>query len=114
MAQSKLQILTDATVTGAGAWYKCQYINDKYETAFQAIVTGTGAVSAAIDIEVSLDGVNACDTAAMTLTCPSATTVSSEGSFNSIPWLYVRANVTAISGTDASVDVFLNAALMFN
>ena len=66
-------------------------------------MTGTGTVSASVDIEVSQDGVNVAATP-ISLGI-SGTTTDSVGDLIDAPWPYVRANVTAISGTSASVDV---------
>lgn len=91
------------TTTGAGDWkYK-----DSPHATFQATVTGSGAVTATIDIEVSNDGVNAVDTAAGTITL-SGTDSNSDGfTTQHSPWKYVRANVTSITGTSASVEVIM-------
>ena len=88
--------------TGAGAWlYK-----DSPETTFQAIVSGTGAVTATVTIEVSNDGINAGTTVMGTITL-NGTTVTADGfTSTSAPWKYVRANVTAVTGTGATVQVY--------
>lgn len=97
-------LMVDKLTTGAGDWkYK-----DSPHATFQATVTGTGVVTATVDIEVSNDGVNAVDTVAGTITL-SGTTVHSDGfTTQHSPWKYVRANVTAITGTDASVHVLMS------
>ncbi len=98
-----------ATTTGT-AEYK-----DSPNATFQAIVTGTGAVSATVTIEVTndpranSDPANAAwvSTVLGTITL-SGTTSSSDGFVTSnAPWKYVRANVTAISGTGATVQVYM-------
>lgn len=96
-----LDILSGATTTTVGSWrYK-----DSPHATFQATVEGTGAVSATVEIQVSNDGVNACETEAGTIIL-SGTTSSSDGfTTQHSPWKYVRAEVTAISGTGASVSV---------
>ena len=70
----------------------------------------TGAVSAStgaatVDIQVSNDGTNymVIDTATLTL----GTATTGDSVVLTAPWKYVRANVTAISGTNAT----LNASL---
>lgn len=98
-------ILSGATATGVGSWVKLYPKNSNYQVSYQAVVTGTGTVSATVDIEVSLDGTNALDTPMDTITCSAATTTSSDGFTSDAPWIYVRANVTAILGTDAAVTV---------
>lgn len=93
---------TGATGTGAGAWlYK-----DSPGATYQAVVTGTGAVTATVAIEMSNDGVTALETVAGTITL-SGTTTSSDGFTTDASWKYCRANITAISGTDATVQVYM-------
>lgn len=107
MAQSEsYPLLGDvgATATGAGEWVRRRDV----DSSFQAVVTGDGAVSAEISIEASNDGVNALETAHGTITL-SGTDVSSDGFETSSRWLYVRANVTALSGTEATVKVLMGA-----
>lgn len=91
------------TTTGAGVLlYK-----DSPEATFQATVTGTGAVTATVTIEFSNDGVNVLATVGGTITL-SGTTTSSDGfTTTSAPWKYARANVTAISGTGATMQVYM-------
>lgn len=90
------------TVTGASdGRYK-----DSPTTTFQATVVGTGAVTATVTIEYSNDNTYWCSTVGGTITL-SGTTSSSDGFTSSAPWKYVRANVTAISGTGATVQVLM-------
>jgi hypothetical protein len=90
------------TTTGTGNFvYK-----DSPLACFQGVVSGTGAVTATINIEYSNDGINACSTVAGTISL-SGTTVSSDGFTSEAPWKFVRANVTAISGTGATVQVYM-------
>lgn len=91
-----------ATTTGA----QSQIYKDSPYSTFQATVTGTGAVTATVNIEVSLDGTNWCATPAGTITL-SGTTTASDGFTTASSWKYVRANVTAISGTGATVVVLM-------
>lgn len=91
-------------VTSTGVQNKV-YKDSPYST-FQATVTGTGAVTATVVIEVSLDGTNWCSTPAGTITL-SGTTTSSDGFTTASSWKYVRANITAISGTGATVVVLM-------
>lgn len=91
---------TGTTSTGAGNLvYK-----DSPKATFQATVTGTGAVSATVTIEYSNDGVYVCDTVGGTISL-SGTTSNTDGFTSDAPWKYVRANVTALSGTNATVQV---------
>ena len=96
------EILSAATATGAGgAIYKTSP-----KTTFQATVAGTGAVTATVKIESSNNAVSWCSTALGTITL-SGTTTSTDGLATDAPWKYVRANVTAISGTGAAVTVLM-------
>jgi hypothetical protein len=73
---------------------------------YQATVVGTGAVSATVIVEVSLDGIGWLSDSTSTLSL-SGTTVATL-SFNSIGnWSLVRARCTAISGTEAALTVTL-------
>lgn len=95
------KILSAATVTGAGSAFECW---DERQ-AFQALgTTSSGAGAASIKIQGSLDNSNWIDLGTITLTL--ATTSSSDGFGIDVPWRYVRANVSSISGTGASVTVW--------
>lgn len=91
---------TSATTTATGnAHYK-----DAPKATFQATVQGTGAVTATVIIDCSNDGAFWCSTPLGTIGL-SGTTSSSDGFTTDSPWKYVRARVTAISGTGATVTV---------
>lgn len=95
-------LLDGATATGAGT--SCTTVNTK--RTFQAsgsVSASTGAAS--IDIEVSNDGTNWIVLGTISLTL--GTTTTSDGFVSDAPWKHVRANVDSISGTDASVDVYM-------
>ena len=79
---------------------------DAVYASFQATVVGTGAVTATVVIDCSNDGTNWCATALGTITL-SGTTSSSDGFTTSAAWKYVRARVTAVSGTGATVTAIL-------
>ncbi len=82
-------------------------IKDSPFATFQANVVGTGTVSATVVIDCSNDGVYWCTTPLATITLTAATTSSTDGFTTQAPWKYVRARVTAISGTNATVTVFM-------
>ena len=84
------------TATGNGI-----YKDSPYST-FQATVTGSGAVTATVAIDCSNDGTNWCSTVLGTITL-SGTTGLADGFTTTAPWKYIRARVTAISGTGATV-----------
>ena len=93
-------ILSGATATVTGNWM----FKDAPNTGIQASVTGTGAVGATIVIEMSNDGVNPLSTPAGTITL-SGTTSNADGFVTDAAWKFIRARITAISGTGATVNV---------
>jgi len=78
-------------------------LNSK-EISYQATVVGTGAVSATVIIEVSIDGVGWLSDTSSTLSL-TGTNVGSAYLNSNGYWSFARVRVTAISGTDASVNV---------
>ena len=78
--------------------------------AFQAIVTGTGSVSATVLIQVcnETDTFNAVKSNWITMgtITLSGTTTATDGFTTICPWRYVRANVSAISAT-STVEVIM-------
>lgn len=94
-------LMTDKTATGAGSTYGPATSGEK---TFQATVTGSGSVSATVLIQVSNDPDNLGWVTLGTITL-SGTTTDTDGFASQAGWSYYRANVSAISGTSASVDV---------
>jgi len=93
---------TPPTGATTGAWlYK-----DSPFASFQAIVNGTGAIGATVVIQGSNDGVNAVSTVLGTITL-SGTTAVSDGFVTTASWKYVRAVVSAPSGTISSISVLM-------
>lgn len=90
------KLLDSVTATGAGTAIE---MNSHAQT-FQASITGTGAVTATVVVEVSNDGSNYLTLGTITL---SGTDSDSDGFASSAAWTFVRGNVTAISGTSAAV-----------
>ena len=100
---SSVLILT-GSVTGAGEAH--QPVNER--RTFQAVgATSAGAGSAIVDIQGSLDGVNWITIATITLVL--AVTVATDGFASDAAWRYVRANCTTLTGTNASVQVYMGA-----
>jgi formylmethanofuran dehydrogenase subunit A len=98
-----MELLTGATTTGASG-----SVLGTPRATFSAYGTTTaGAGAATIKIQVSNDKLVWIDMATITLTL--ATTVSGDGFATADAWGYVRTNVTAISGTGASVTVLRGA-----
>ena len=80
-------------------------------SSFQAIVTGTGTVTATVGIQVSNEEVTGQGVKANWITIGtitlSGTTTSTDGFTTIAPWRFMRANVTAVSGTGATVEVIM-------
>lgn len=97
--------LADAVTTTGVKGSASNIIDGMQDTdarTFQATVSGTGAVTSTVLIQVSNDGTNYITAGTITL---SGTTSATDGFVLDAPWAYVRANVTAISGTSAAVTV---------
>lgn len=95
-----------AATTATGAWVKCYGLGQTY----QSTANGTaGAYSATVVIEVANDTTAAVATVLGTITIAgTATTAASDGFTTGVaPWAWVRARVTAISGTGASVSTWM-------
>lgn len=99
---SSVQILSAATATGAGEVHR----PNGAKMTFQAIgVTSSGAGSSDVLIQASLDNSNWVTLATISLTL--STTASSDGFAANAPWEYIRANVSTLSGTGATIDVWM-------
>lgn len=93
-----MNILKNASAVTTGNAEPCN--QDSY--TYQATVSGTGAVTATVVIEVSNNGQDWLTLDTLTL---SGTTRASAGSASAAPWDFIRARVSAISGTNAVVNV---------
>lgn len=94
------------TVQASNATYK-----EGVFSTFQGIVTGTGAQTATIVIQASNEdltfaGTNSNWVTLGTITL-SGTTSATDGFATTAAWKYVRANVTALTGTGATVQVIM-------
>jgi hypothetical protein len=100
VATDILPVLSPLTgiATGAAAFKPSPF------TTFQAIINGTGAITATVIIDCSNDGVSWCVTPLGTITL-TGTTNTSDGFTVTAPWKYVRARITAVSGTISSIFV---------
>ena len=94
-------ILNAATATGAGS---STLLSGSTHT-FQAVLSNTTTPTATVSIEVSNDNTSWSNLGTIILSGASDTGTVSK----IVSWLYVRANVTAISGTSASVTVTMGA-----
>lgn len=102
-------LLTNATATGPGE--VANAANQPFPTPSRTIQvsgkTTAGAGAVAVDIQVSNNGRVWLTLATVTLTL--STTESTDGFVSDAPWCFVRANVTSISGTGASVTAEMGA-----
>jgi hypothetical protein len=99
-------VLSTTAIAASSPTYK----ESPYST-FQAIVTGTGSVGATVVIQGSNEPATFNGTKSNWVTIDtytlSGTTTATSGSTSTSVWRYVRANVTAISGTGATVEVIM-------
>lgn len=101
---ARVTLIKDATTTGSGD----PVVSGATPMSFQAVVAGTGAVTATVVIE----GTNQAPTQSPTyLTIGtitlSGTTTASDGFVAQNPaWNAIRARLSAVSGTGATVNVF--------
>lgn len=95
-------LLNNATAPDSSEWA----LLGRSDSTIQVTLTGTGAVTASVDIEVSDDQVGVLTAFTISL---AGTTLISDGSFIIPKWLYVRASLTAITGTNAAVTVTAGA-----
>lgn len=103
-AQPLETLLNAVTSTATGD--SVQSSLEKARRTFQATVSGTGAVSATVVVQVSNDNSNFLDLGTITL---SGTTSASDGFVSEAPWVFVRGKVTAISGTGAAATLLMAA-----
>ena len=96
-----VQIITNSTVTVTSILIR-PWVGRMTFQAHGQVSADTGA--ATILIEASLDNAQFLLLGTLTLTLGTATT--SDGIAVDAPWRFMRARITAISGTDATVNVF--------
>jgi hypothetical protein len=100
---SKLIDSSAIVTTGAGVYAPNV---QEFARTFQAVVSGTGAVTASLTIDASLDNVNFITIGRIDLT---GTTSATDGFSAYANWAFYRANLTAITGTSALVTVLMGA-----
>ena len=93
-----IQLLSNVTVTGPGDWVP----TSAFAKSVVATLTGTGTLSATINVEVSDDG----DLPLQTL--PGTITLSNlspkDGFAINAVWPFIRMNVISLSGTAATLN----------
>ena len=102
-------LLSNATATGAGeAWHPrdTSAVATYTYHSFQAVGnTSAGSGAATVLIQVSNDGTNFITLGTITLTL--GTSATSDGFAVANIWEYYRANLSAVSGTNATVTVYM-------
>lgn len=102
-------LLNAATTTGAGtAWHPRDVpaTNSYNFHSFQASGSTSASTGAAtVLIQVSNDGVNYITLGTITLTLGTSSTSDGFAAINT--WEYYRANLSAVSGTGATVSVYM-------
>jgi hypothetical protein len=82
-----------------------KYKDSPYST-YQAVVSGTGAITATVTIQCSNDGTNWNATALGVITL-NGTTTATDGIATVAPWKYVRAVLSNLTGTGAACYVLM-------
>ena len=95
-------LIENGTAVAASAAFQ---VSELYRTFQARGETSSGAGAATILVQGSIDGVNWILLGTISLTLGTVTT--SDGLATSAMWPFVRGNITAISGTDASVDLLM-------
>ena len=96
-----VHLLEKAAATVVGAVFSGP-VGESRNVTFQASIDGTGSVSATIEIQGSNDGAHWILLATITL---SGTDTDTDGFPSSASWAMHRAELTAIAGTNAKVNV---------
>ena len=99
-------VLSTTATAGSSPIYK-----ESPYSSFQAIVTGTGAVTATVALQVSNEAATFNGTKANWITMGtitlSGTTTATDGFTTVCPWRYVRVNVTNVTGTGATAEIIM-------
>lgn len=97
-----IPLLTNATSTGASSAAEAPGPG----ATVQATVTGTGAVTATVVIQVGNVSGSWLDLGTLSL---SGTTSATQGLALDAHWVYIRANVTTLTGTGATLNVVMGS-----
>ncbi|MFV1943476.1 hypothetical protein VPH49_21930 [Pseudomonas luteola] len=101
-------IMLNSAVTVDGNPIRISAVDARPNTqnkCFQAIVKGSGAVSATLSVDVSNNGFDWIkDVATLSV---SGTDMATEGFASDEPWAYYRGRLTAISGTGAMASLIM-------
>ena len=99
MIQASLLLSTTTNTTGTA-------VLDKIPGGtFQATITGTGALTATVNVQASLDATNWITLGTITL---SGTTTATDGFVNLGEWVAYRAVTSGVTGTVSSIAVLMS------
>lgn len=101
MAQ-RIPLMTSRTATATGSTFEAPGPG----ATVQAVVTGTGALTATVVVQVSNDGSNWLTISTLSL---SGTTSATQGMALDAHWVYIRADLTVLTGTGATVNVWMGS-----
>jgi hypothetical protein len=106
--QRSYPLLSGVTATNDGTATAVQYTapNGVLGKGVHVSLTGTGSLTATVSIDVSHDGVNWITPGAGTFTLSGSTSVQ-EGTVINVPFAYIKANLSALTGTGATVSVYV-------
>lgn len=106
LAQGATAIMTKTAATAGSSYEVDRRIEDNQKRAFQAVgTTSSGAGATTVLVQGSLDDTNWITLGTISLTL--STTASTDGFTTDAPWLYIRGNCASISGTGASVTLYV-------
>ena len=104
--QGSTAIMTKTAATAGGAYELDRRGEDSKQRVFQAVgTTSSGSGAATVVVQVSCDETNWITLGTISLTL--GTSATSDGFASDAPWPFVRGNCTAISGTGASVTLYM-------
>lgn len=103
IASNVQYLLKDVTTVSVGETFMVSHLRP--QKTYQMWIEGTGVVSATVQLDCSNDGVHWMQFGGITL---NATGSDIDGVPNSDNWAMVRAQVTAIAGTNAKVSCVMH------
>lgn len=102
------QLLTNVTATGAGTKYSLRCVNRTFQ-AMGATSSGSGSATVVIEAsnkETPVEGTNVDWTTLGTITLTLGTTQTNDAFVSAASYRWIRARVSAISGTGATVNAY--------
>lgn len=101
-----IKLLEEAIAVGNGEWKNTRYLDQV--RGYDLVLTGDGAISAIVDVEVSNDD-GATGLWFFTISL-SGTSIAKDGTQKTSPWPKTRCVIKSISGTNAKLSSRVSAA----